>query len=209
MPTIPTASSAFTPPAAIASVLLRRPPRTATTPMGMRSMFIRLQRGRGTPRTASTMRPASPETIAHRTDCRQSFWIPRVRASRPDLKRGSDPGVNPPLVFWGRERSVDCYIRDREAIRSAARRRSARRTHGPSHRRWVLPGGKGQFPPRPQAKGGGAVDHIFLEQGEQRGKLARRSRMVRMLHEEAGHSDTVQWSEGEISRVLFRQQKLE
>jgi hypothetical protein len=33
--------------------------------------------------------------------------------------------------------------------------------------------------------------------------------MLRMLREEAGHSDTVQWSEGEIARVLFRQQKLE
>jgi hypothetical protein len=33
--------------------------------------------------------------------------------------------------------------------------------------------------------------------------------MLRMLQEEAGHSDTVQWSEGEITRVLFRQQKLE
>jgi hypothetical protein len=30
-----------------------------------------------------------------------------------------------------------------------------------------------------------------------------------MLREEAGHRDTVQWSEGEISGVLFRQQKLE
>jgi hypothetical protein len=104
-----------------------------------------------------------PETITQHTDCRRSFWSRRARASCPGFKCGSGPGVNPLLVFRGRERSVDCDIRDREAVRPAARRRSERRPHGPSYRGCVLPGGKRPFPPRVQAEGGGAVVHLVLE----------------------------------------------